>query len=337
MPEAAWNPVAHAAAEHAEFSLNAGYSGEYYAFFYPPPFLLICLPLALLPYNAALLAWLGATGVAYFAVIRALLPPRWPAAVAAFAFPAVLSNAGHGQNGALSAALMGAATLQLDRRPRVAGACLGALCFKPQLALLVIPALVVARRWRSLAWAAATAGAMCLGSLLILGKGAWLCFLADAPLAKATLEAGLVGFGKMASPFAAMRLLGASLPVAWIAQSVASLLALIMVLGVSGRRPGAGMEGATIAAAACLATPFLLDYDLMLLAVPLAWVAAEAERGGYRPWEKTILAAAFVLPLVARLVAMRIGVPLAPPVIMALLVVVARRAWLTSPASACGS
>ena len=63
-PGLAWNPVAHAAAEHANFGSNAGYVQDYYAFFYPPPFLLICLPLAFLPYSAALAVWITATGAA---------------------------------------------------------------------------------------------------------------------------------------------------------------------------------------------------------------------------------------------------------------------------------
>ncbi len=324
MPEAAWNPAAHAAAQQASFSPDAGYGTDYYAFFYPPPFLLICLPLALLPYNTALAVWLAATGAAYFAVIRSLLPSKW-AALAALAFPAVLVNAGNGQNGALSTALMGAAALQLDRRPRFAGACLGALCFKPQLALLVVPALVVARRWRSLGWAAGTAGVLCLGSLLVFGEKAWQGFLANAPLAKMALEAGLVGFPKMTSSFAAMRLLGATPLTAWSVQSVVSLAALIAVLSVSRRRPGAAAEGATMAVAACLATPFLLTYDLMLIAVPLAWIAARAGRGGYLPWEKLVLVTAFALPLVAGPLALHTGAPVAPVVLTALLVIVVRR------------
>jgi alpha-1,2-mannosyltransferase len=64
----------------------------------------------------------------------------------------------------------------------------------------------------------------------------------------------------------------------------------------------------------------------MLLAVPLAWVAAEAERGGHLPWEKLVLAAVFLLPLVVRPIATLAGIPIAPPLLIALLWVVARRA-----------
>jgi Glycosyltransferase family 87 len=326
-PGAAWDPLAHTAMERARFSPASGYTADYYAFFYPPPFLLICLPLGLLPYGVALLVWLGLTGTAYFVMVQALLPRSWPTALAALSFPAVLLNAEHGQNGALSAALVGAAALQLERRPTLAGACLGALCFKPQLALLVVPALIFSRRWRSLVGAAATTAALCAASLLVLGADAWRSFLACAPLAAAALEAGSMGFQKMASPFAAVRVQGRAPLAAWAVQAIVSFASLAVLAAVAWRRPGGVAEMATLAAAACLATPFLLDYDLMLLAVPLAWVAATADRSGFLPWEKLVLAAAFMLPMVARPVAMTADLPLAPLVVAALLAVTVRRVF----------
>ena len=89
----------------------------YAAFFYPPPYLLICLPLAPLPYFASLALWLGATGAAYWRVLRAYAGARLRRILA---FPAFLVNAGHGQNGFLSAALIGGGALLLDKRPVVA-------------------------------------------------------------------------------------------------------------------------------------------------------------------------------------------------------------------------
>jgi hypothetical protein len=325
-PASAWNPVAHAAAQHASFAPEVGFAATYYAFFYPPPFLLICLPLALLPYGAAVAVWLGATGAACFTVVRALLPKSWPAALVLLAFPAMLMNLAHGQNGALSVALLGAATLQLDRRPWVAGAFLGTMCFKPQLALLIVPALIAARRWQTLVWAVVTTVGLSLASLLLFGEEAWAGFLAIGPLASSVLELGGVGFARMASTFAAARLLGAGLTAAWAMQALVSLTTLIVLLMAIHRRPGPIAEGAILATAACLATPFLLDYDLMLLAIPLAWAAAEAESSSYLPWEKTILVCAFLVPLFARSLATSLGVPVAPLVIVALFAIVTRRA-----------
>src|SRR5262249_43095814 len=86
-----------------------------------------------------------------------------------------------------------------DRRPRLAGVLLGAMCFKPQLAILVVPALIAARRWQTLLWAAVVVAGLSFASLLIFGEGAWRGFLAIGPLATAVLEFGGVGFAKMVS------------------------------------------------------------------------------------------------------------------------------------------
>jgi hypothetical protein len=49
------------------------------------------------------------------------------------AFPAVFINAAHGQNGFLSAALIGVGLLVMDRRLLLAGLLLGAMTYKPHL------------------------------------------------------------------------------------------------------------------------------------------------------------------------------------------------------------
>ena len=162
---AAWQPATHEAAERALFPAAAP---GYYAFFYPPPALLLLLPLAALPYTAALVVWLAGGWFALVACLRRLLPQRW-ALLPILAFPGVLVNAGHGQNGFLSAACFGGFML-LQRWPLLAGACLGALAFKPHLALLAPVVLLAARRWRMLAGAALSAAGLCVLSWLVLGE-----------------------------------------------------------------------------------------------------------------------------------------------------------------------
>ena len=85
-------------------------------------------------------------------------------------------------------------------------------------------------------------------------------------------------------------------------------------------------EGALMAAAAMLVSPFLLDYDLMLHSLPMAWLLTKASRdGAFLPWEKLALAAVFPLALISRSVAQRYGIPITPVVCLAFLAVVARR------------
>ncbi|HYD28673.1 glycosyltransferase family 87 protein [Brevundimonas sp.] len=324
---APWDVEAHRAAQAALFGERAGYA----AFFYPPPYLLLCLPLALAPYLVSLALWLVATGAAWVAVVRRWLGPDggW---LPILAFPAVLVNAGHGQNGFLTAALFGAAALTAQRRPWLAGALFGALVIKPHLALLVPLFLILTANWRAFFAAGLTAVGLCLVSLLAFGPDAWRGFLDTTGLARAALEQDLVGYARMQSAYAGARLLGADGGLAWAVQA-AAMAAAVAALWIT-RRAADAARGAVLAGATLLATPFLLDYDLTLLAIPLAWLFREAMRDGFRPWEKLALVGAFILPLVARPLALGAGLPVAPLVILALLILVVRRATATDPARA---
>ena len=76
-------------------------------------------------------------------------------------------------------------------------------------------------------------------------------------------------------------------------------------------------------AGAPLVTPFVLDYDLVLLAFPLIWLAARDE---HLPWERLVIALAFAAPAFARPLAMNAGIPVMPLVLVALFALVTRRA-----------
>jgi len=322
-PAQVYQPALHAAAEQSVFpGARLGYA----AFFYPPVFLLICLPLAALPYLASLAAWLIATGLAYVLVIRRWLA-RSASVVAALAFPATFSNLGHGQNAFLTTALFGAGGLLLASRPFLAGACLGALIFKPHLGLLIPVALLAGRQWKAIAGACACAAALIAASVLAFGWPAWVGFFATSSLARAALEQEMVGSAKMQSAFAAVRLWHGPVAAAYAVQALVALAAAAAVAVVFHRRRSDRAAAATLVAGTLLASPFLLDYDLMLAAVPLAWLFAQGVGGGFRPWEKLGLLAAFALPLFSRSLATFAGVPLGPPVLALLFLLVLRRAW----------
>ena len=87
---------------------------------YPPTFLLMVLPLSLLPYLASLAIWLAAT-LAVFLIVLWRIGPHPLIFLLTLAFPGTLINFICGQNGFLSAALLGGGLLLLDRFPLVAG------------------------------------------------------------------------------------------------------------------------------------------------------------------------------------------------------------------------
>ncbi|HEX7947454.1 MAG TPA: glycosyltransferase family 87 protein [Phenylobacterium sp.] len=309
---------------------------DFTAFPYPPSFLLFCLPLGLLPYLAALAAWLGATGFAYWRVVRAWLGQAKGLALPVLAFPAVLINAGHGQNGFLTTALFGGGALFLRRRPFVAGVCLGLLAFKPHLGLLIPVALIASRNGRAFAGAAVAVLGLAAASVLTFGPDPWQAYPAALSTMRLNVEQGLLATEKLQTLFATLRLWGAPLPLAYAAQAVSGVAAAAAVGIFAWRRADSPALGPVLIAASLIVSPYLLDYDLVLAAVPLAWLLADGQARGFRPGDKAVMLAAYVLPLVSRLLAMNAGLAIGPFVLAALLAVTFRRGWMGDGAEASG-
>jgi alpha-1,2-mannosyltransferase len=320
-PAGVYDMAIHKAQQIALFPNDSRYA----AFFYPPPFLLICLPLAALPYLWSLVLWLGVTGFACWRILRAWLDDRI-GALPILAFPAMFINLAHGQNGFLSAALFGGGALMLNARPLRAGVCLGAMIYKPHLTLMIPVALVAARRWRTLFAFFISSAAFCALSAMVFGAATWEAFLKAAPLARIALEQDLIGNERMQSVFAAVRLWHGDITIAYGIQILVAVLVCFALFCVHRRSFPPGAEGPAMVAAALLASPFLLDYDLVLLGIPLAWFAREGRRAGFLPWEKTVLALAFFMPAISRSVATFTLIPLGPIVSAAIFVLILRRA-----------
>jgi hypothetical protein len=170
-------------------------------------------------------------------------------------------------------------------------------------------------------------------SVVCFGTGVWADFLASTTETRSMLESGM-NFGhyyKMQSVFAAARLLGSPMLVAYSLQVLVGLAAAAVVVWVWRRPTGdADLKNAALLAATPLTTAFIFDYDLMLLAPAIAWLARKGITDGALPYERATLVAAFLVPFVSRVVGMYTHVLLAPIFIAALLVVAVRRAHARS-------
>jgi hypothetical protein len=316
-----YDVAAHIAAQRAYFDHEDAYT----AFFYPPPFLLFCYPLGFLPYFPALIVWLVTTGTAFLAAARLWLREAGvtrPPALLAAAFPPVLITVTHGQTSFLVAALLGLGALWVRKRPIAAGICFGLATIKPQFGLLVPLVLLLTGEWRVIVSAAMTAVMLGLAATLAFGVEVWPEWLAVSGAAQAAMNEGAVGFAKMHSLFAAARLLGGSLTAAYGLQMAVGLAVVGAITWAAWRRRYSLALGSAMLAGALLATPFVLDYDMVLLAFPLIWLASNE----FRPWEKLIAAVTFAAAAFARPLAIWAGIPIMPLVLAALFLVLARRA-----------
>ena len=337
-PEAPFNLAQQYTREQQIF----GGGTPFYSWFYPPFFLFIAGALALMPYGLALAVWQLVTLCFYLLTIKEILRPiarqdgernvsagpLW--LLLALAFPAVLINVGHGQNGFLTAALLGAGLVQLDRRPFIAGVLFGCLAYKPQFGLMIPLVLAASGRWRPFGVAAATVAVLASATLAVFGAHVWQAFLDATRFARVVaLEQGDVSWYKIQSVFAWARMWGASVPIAYVLQGVLDLAvaASLVRLWRNAATPYA-LKAAGLCLAVILGTPFVLDYDMMVPAPAIAFFAVDGFIRGFGPWEKTALAVLWLTPLAARSVAQVTLIPLGVLAMLAMFVVILRRAEL---------
>lgn len=324
---AAWDWAAHYQVQQA---VHGDPHVPFYGWHYPPPFLLLAAALASLPYLAALLVWQAASLWGALKVCRAILPGR-TALLAALGAPVVLVCVTHGQNGFLTAALLGGGLLLLDRRPLLAGLLFGCLIYKPQFALVIPLLLVAGFHIRAIAGACLSAAALVGATLAIWGWPVWQAFLDSLPLTRQVIiEQGETGWQKIQSPFAMVRMWGGSVPFAYAVQGAVTLAAMGAVLWLT-RVARPNVRGAAICAAALLSTPYVLDYDLVLLGLGTLFLVADGLERGFLPWEKSLLALAWLAPLVARPLAEATLFPLGQASIVILLALAVRRSLAAGP------
>lgn len=361
-PAAPFDPPRQYAREQAIF----GQATQFYGWHYPPYFLGVAALLATMPYWLSLLVWQGATLILYLMAMRAILSlpsPLWggsrvasarggghaiattslpvPSAptsptrgevkndwlLLALAFPAVFINLGQAHNGFLTAALIGAALVQLDRRPILAGVLIGLLAYKPQFGLLVPLVLAASGRWRTFTAAAVTVALMTLAVTLAFGSDVWAAFFASTKFTRGiVLEQGGTGWYKIQSVFSWVRMWGGGIALAYAAQIAVTLAMAAALVWLWRSNAAYPLKAAALLIGSLLATPYSLDYDLMVLAPAIAYLCADGSARSFAPWEKTILAALWIVPLVARSVPQATLIPLAVPVMLLAMTVLLRRA-----------
>lgn len=306
-PEAAFDAAKMAAAQRAA---APGYN-DVVLWHYPPTFQVLVAPLSLAPYGVSLAIFLAATFALYLALARQISSHPW-ALLVAVAFPAVFINAMGGQNGFLTAGLLGFGLLLLDRRPWIAGICIGLLVYKPHFGV-VLPFLLLAQgRWRSIAGAALSGLSLCAASLILYGLEPWRMFIANTAIVSEVLEQRMLPWAKIPSVFVAVADLGVPLPVAYVVHGlVAIVLAALTV--VAWRRPGPQTLKVALAIPAILAvSPYCFDYDLVMLAIPVGLLV---EHGRRHPLPRGVIAASvigFVTPIAFLYIAQATRVHLMP-------------------------
>ena len=274
--------------------LGQSYPGNF-AWHYPPPFLFVATLLAHFPYAVAFVGWAAISLVPYLAVMRAIVGRRFGLLLAA-AFPVVFSNTLVGQNGFLTAALIGGALYLMPMRPVLSGICLGLLSYKPQYGLLFPLVLIAASQWTVFFTAGIVAVAMATASWVAFGTESWQAFVHWMPMfSQAFLTEGRAPWWKLQSLFALIRYFGGSEQLAWIFQWIMTASVAVGLVLMWRSRISYPLKAAALATGTLLITPYLFMYDMMVLAIAVAFLARIALATGFRRYELPALACAFIL------------------------------------------
>jgi hypothetical protein len=226
--------------------------------------LFVVAPLGFLPYIPGLIVWSVLGVLALLPAARRFLPnPR--EALLLVVCPAAAINVGLGQNGAFTAVILLIGLSLWERRPALAGAVLGLLILKPQLALMLPIAVLAERRWTTMVAAGAVASGLLLVSIPAFGLGAWRGFLGDSlQTQQLMLTQGSGPFQWMMPTFLMSgRLLGLPTTLAMTAQAIAAVAAVWAVW--RSWRSGADFEARAclLMVATFVASPQAFNYDLI--------------------------------------------------------------------------
>jgi hypothetical protein len=245
---------------------------------YPPTALLLLAPFGVLPFWPALGLWVAlGLGVFLYAGAR-LATGRLTLNLALMALsPAVLLAAMVGQSVLPAAALMVLAMVELEKRPRLAGAFLAlAAAIKPQAVLLAPIALISGGAFEALASAAVVEALLVGASVALFGFDRWSEWFASLPAFEAVVQTSPGLISGVITPNGAAQQLGVTGVAATIWRAAFALFGIVLVWLAFRRRGDASSRLAALAAGSLLAAPYAMHYDGALLAPAAAVMAVQS-------------------------------------------------------------
>jgi arabinofuranan 3-O-arabinosyltransferase len=181
-------------------------------------------------------------------------------------------------------------------RPVLAGICLGLLTYKPQYGLLFPIVLIAAGHWRVFVSAAITAVVLAAASWLAFGTESWLAFFHWMPrFSQAFLTEGKAPWWKLQSIFALVRYFGGTEPLGWAFQWVLTASVAVVTALIWRSRVPYTLKAAALAAGTLLTTPYLFMYDMIVLAIPVAFMVRIGLKSGFHAYELPLLGTATAL------------------------------------------
>jgi alpha-1,2-mannosyltransferase len=264
------------------------FTGAFGLFYYPPPFVLLAIPLTVLPPASAAMAFTAILLVTFMAAVALLPVPtrvRWVILLlGGMSWPLVYAIK-LGQVGPILLLLFVVGWRWMDRPWRFGTATAIGIAIKIQPFLLVGWALLTGRR--RLVWATlAVFAVLAVAATLVAGPSSWVD--------QATLLARVSKPIDTPHNFTPGRLAfeaGAPVAVAWAVQ-VANWVAVAAVVLYAIRRASPVASYLAVVIASQLISPILWDHYALMLLLPVAWLLAKGQ------WWAALVPLATSVPLV---------------------------------------
>lgn len=265
---------------------------------YPPSSLLVFSPLGRLDFWAAGALWTALTLAVFAGVTAARLPAGRRAVGVALTLltPGAVWAAISGQVSFFIGALVVGGTAMLERRPWLAGACLGvAAAFKPTVLLMAPIALIAGGHWRAMLGAALAGLMVVVLSIAAFGLGPWQAWIAAASGFSDHIIHNPRYFTGIITPTGLALQLGLTGWAGVLWRGVFAVVGIVMAVMVFRRTTDLAPRLTALLGGGLLVSPYVMTYETALLApgVVLAMLTAP----GGRP--RIIAALAFVALAVA--------------------------------------
>jgi hypothetical protein len=112
---------------------------------------------------------------------------------------------------------------------------------------------------------------------------------------------------------------------AYLVQGIVSIAVMTSAVWAWRVARDTNLKAAILLIATLIASPHVLDYDLMLLGPAIAFMVVTGFSRGFRDYEISLLALTWIMPLLTRSIAGAIELPLGCLVMIAFYIIVLRR------------
>ncbi len=236
---------------------------------YPPQFGVFMAPFARLPIGWAHLLFTGLSFVAYLKVVHTF--SRQYFGVALFIlFPTLALNLKSGQNGFLTASLIGWFIWAYMKNSRIAGLPLGLMIIKPHLAAIIGIVTLLSRRVPVILIALFIVLLSTLGVTLLFGVEVWTHFLGGVREASLFLKSGLYPLFRMTSLYATCLLFNVPAPIALGIQIMTAVAMCGTAIYGYFKWTNQRYFLAFVTMASVWISPYSYDYDLAIWGLGIA-------------------------------------------------------------------